>query len=113
MHRWVPLCVAALWPAAHAGAAAMVAQSGFNDAAGINSNITQDSPYTLGQTVDGRGSEEPGWAGPWSISRGGGAGGTEAGTAQAAAAFEGDGGLALDGLPSTGEMWAHRSLAAP
>src|SRR5690349_2811717 len=41
------------------------AQTGFNDQSGINSNATVGSPYTLNQTINGRGNGEPGWTGPW------------------------------------------------
>jgi hypothetical protein len=109
----MPLLLAVLWCAPDARAALVAAQSGFNDATGISSDATPDSPFTLGQTVAGRGVGEPGWAGPWGISRGGGAGGAEAGTAQSFAAYEGDGGLFLEGRPNAGEMWANRFLATP
>ncbi len=33
----------------------VIAQTGFNDQAGINSNPTPNSPYTIGQTAGGRG----------------------------------------------------------
>src|SRR6185369_5857921 len=61
MHRWLPVLLAALWSAADARAALIEAQSGFNDATGINSDAAQNSPFTLGQTVNGRGAGEPGW----------------------------------------------------
>ena len=35
--------------------AQVIAASGFNHASGINSDATPNSPYTIGQTVDGRG----------------------------------------------------------
>ncbi|MBS0263700.1 MAG: hypothetical protein JSS02_17285 [Planctomycetes bacterium] len=46
----------------HAGV--LVAQTGFNDQSGINSNPTVGSPYSLGN-VTGQGGVEPGWLAPW------------------------------------------------
>lgn len=47
--------------------AVVVAQTGFNDASGINSNGTADDPYEIGAAVDatGQGAGEPGWTTPW------------------------------------------------
>lgn len=49
--------------AAAGSAAHTVAETGFNDASGINSNPLQNSPYTLNSTVAGQGAGEPGWVG--------------------------------------------------
>lgn len=42
--------------------------AGFNDATGVNSNATPNSPYNVNNaSLNGQGVGEPGWAGPWSI----------------------------------------------
>jgi hypothetical protein len=93
-----------------ADAAEIYAQTGFNDQAGINSDPAAGSPYTIGQTVDGRGSGEAGWGGNWVTLNGGGLGGGEAAIVKTAAAFEGDAGLAV--VPaSNGNTTAQRKLA--
>jgi len=46
-------------------ATAVLASSGFNDQAGINSNATPDSPFQIGVTGEGQGLGEAGWDGPW------------------------------------------------
>jgi hypothetical protein len=71
------------------------AQTGFNDQSGINADPAPGSPYTIGQTVSGRGTGEPGWGEPWRALNGGAEGGEPDAIARSTAAFEGDGGLAL------------------
>src|SRR5262249_3557221 len=44
------------------------AAAGFNDAKGINSDSTPNSPYALGQSNRPGGRGEPGWEGPWQAS---------------------------------------------
>lgn len=43
----------------------LLATSGFNDASGINSNPTANSPFEIGVTVHGQGVGEAGWDLPW------------------------------------------------
>ena len=43
----------------------VIAETGFNDASGINSDGVANSPYQLGSPVVGQPASEPGWAGPW------------------------------------------------
>jgi hypothetical protein len=88
------------------------ASSGFNDASGINGNPTPNLPFTIGQTVANRGIGEPGWAGTWFVQDGGAVGGDAYAIVEAAAAREGDGGMAMvpGGLGSTRAI---RQLAVP
>ena len=44
----------------------LIASSGFNDASGMNSDPTPDSPYPLDSAGKQGGVGEPGWARPWS-----------------------------------------------
>jgi hypothetical protein len=88
----------------------VIAQTGFNDQTGINSNPTPNSPYTIGQTAGGRGAGEPGWADQWLMLNGGGLGGDADAIVRSTSAFEGDGGLALT-LGSRGSTVARRRLA--
>jgi len=68
----------------------VIASAGFNDAAGMHSNPTPDSPYKIGVVVNGYGVGEPGWvAGGW------GAGGYA--PVQDAVVYEGDGALYVEG----------------
>src|SRR5262245_22088764 len=78
----------------------VVAQTGFNDAAGINSNPVPGSPYSLG-LVAGAGGVEPGWLGPWSD-------GPMIALVQNVATFEGDQALRI---PAT--TAPSRALATP
>src|SRR5262249_49054429 len=80
------------------GHAQFIAQAGFNDASGINSNGTPNSPYTIGGPVAGAGVGEPGWAGPWIGS----------GTVQSTTTFEGDG--AVEIIPTSANQ---RVLSMP
>ena len=44
----------------------LIAQTGFNDAAGINADVTPNSPYQSGTSiVGGPGANESGWTTPW------------------------------------------------
>src|SRR6476659_2339595 len=74
---------------------------GFNDAFGINSNPTADSPYQLDPNLDGHGGGESGWAGPWSSGYG------SLSTVQSGRVFEGDGAMFLGG----GTVQVTRDLA--
>ncbi len=83
--------------AGRAPADTIIAQTGFNDAAGIDTG----SPYRLG-LVNGQGSGEPGWARPWAepLARG---------IVQNTVVFEGD--QALQILPTSagpGTSWNTR-----
>lgn len=61
--------VSAHWSASVANAV-IVAECGFNDAAGINADPVADSPYKANATTLGRGAGEPGWTGTWTGSTG-------------------------------------------
>jgi Ca2+-binding RTX toxin-like protein len=65
--------------------------AGFNDAFGIHSDPTPDSPYMLDSDLDGQGGAEPGWAGPWSSGYG------DKSRINSGRLFEGDGSLFLGG----------------
>lgn len=78
--------------------AGVIAQAGFNDASGINSNPTPNSPYTLGGSVTGAGIGEPGWAGPWVDVVGNG-------TVQTSTVFEGDGALQITPTSAPARQW--------
>ena len=105
------VALVALFAAAPAPAQ-IFASSGFNDNAGLNSNATPNSPYTIGATVADRGIGEPGWAGGWFVQDGGAVGGDPYAIVRTVAAREGDGGLSLvpGGLGSTRPI---RQLAQP
>ncbi|HTM55127.1 MAG TPA: PEP-CTERM sorting domain-containing protein [Pirellulales bacterium] len=75
-----------------------ITQAGFNDATGINSNPTPNSPYTLGGSVTGAGIGEPGWAAPWYNTLG-------TATVQTSTVFEGDGALQLTPTTSPARQW--------
>ncbi len=69
-------------------ASAVIAETGFNDGAGINSNATPDSPYPLEARGKQGGAGEPGWAGPWEPA-------SPQAVFQKKVVFEGDGALYL------------------
>jgi hypothetical protein len=103
-------CLVAIVQTRAYAAVEIYAQTGFNDQAGINSDPTAGSPYTIGQTVEGRGSGEAGWGSNWVTLNGGGLGGGEAAIIKTVAAFEGDAGLAV--VPaSAGNTTVQRKLA--
>ena len=81
-------------------AAEIIAQTGFNDASGINGNATSNSPYSLG-SLNGGGAGESGWLAPWS-------GSPTLTTVQNSVVFEGDQALRLQPTFSPS-----RALAAP
>lgn len=60
----------------------LVAQTGFNNASGINSGLVPPAPYSTGG-VNGQGSGEPNWSIPWNDSTG-------RSVVQSAVVFEGD-----------------------
>jgi hypothetical protein len=64
------VCAAAgLSFAAGSARAQVLASAGFNDASGINSNPTPNSPYNVNnQPLLGQGAGEPGWFTPWNAS---------------------------------------------
>jgi hypothetical protein len=46
----------------------VIASAGFNDASGLNSDPTANSPYNVNNVnVNGQGAGEPGWLTPWSV----------------------------------------------
>jgi DNA-binding beta-propeller fold protein YncE len=80
------------------------AASGFNDAKGINSNATPDSPFPLNKTNVAGGKGEPGWADYWPANPNA--------RFQKEIVFEGDGALYLTGSPSIGTNYS-RTLKRP
>lgn len=80
------------------GLGRMVAETGFNDAAGILSNGTAEQPYKIDSIVGGRGEGEPGWIGPWQVSG-------QAATVTGQRMLEGDGALKLQGLGKSARQW--------
>jgi hypothetical protein len=75
-----------------------ITQAGFNDATGINSNPTPNSPYTLNGSILGAGVGELGWAGPWF-----GIGGDT--NVQTSTVFEGDGALQITPTFAPARQW--------
>ncbi|MDB5344312.1 MAG: HtrA protease/chaperone protein [Schlesneria sp.] len=64
-------------------------QSGFNDVSGINSNSTVNSPFNTGNaSLNGQGTGEAGWAGPWHMTVG-------SAVVNSSTTFEGDGAAAF------------------
>src|SRR6478672_3015146 len=85
-----------------APAQAVVAISGFNDATGVNSDPTPNSPYDLNNSsLAGQGASEPGWLGPWTV-------GSFAAAVRGTTTFEGDGAVFMAGTSQP-----TRTLAAP
>jgi len=84
---------------ASAGQAALIAQSGFNDQTGINSNSTPYLPFELAHTIQQHGALEPGWTQPWIVGRG-------TVTAEADDPVEGDGVAKFSTGP--GSVWLRR-----
>ncbi len=83
--------LALLLAAGGAGRAQVIASAGFNDAAGLNSNPTPNSPYNVNNApLNGQGGGEPGWIGPWQ-------GGVGAPTLVSSPTFEGDGAAFFQG----------------
>ena len=96
-------------PLVVSGGQAILAQSGFNDQSGINSDPAPNSPFELGASVHGRGVSEPGWSGGWFVSDGGCACGFDLGQAVSTPTFEGDGALHVR-LGLFRETWMHRAF---
>jgi hypothetical protein len=79
-----------LVPLAGTARGQIIASAGFNDATGINSNPTANSPYNVANAnLNGQGAGEPGWLSPWQ------SGGTA--TVVSAGAFDGDGAAFMQG----------------
>ncbi len=76
----------------------LIAVAGFNDADGLGSDPTADSPYPLGKSNVAGGQGEPGWANPWPPSANA--------TFQKEVVFEGDGALRLAGTVNYGRQLA-------
>jgi len=111
-HIAAVLSFAAIAAGAMSGSAfgQIIAQSGFNDNSGINSNPAPNTPFTIGQTIHNRGEGETGWTTLWAVSAGGGTGGEDHALALAVAAREGDGGLQIDPTPGRGNTRALRGF---
>jgi len=82
--------------------AAVVAQSGFNDATGALANGTADSPYNVGSLLINQGGDEPGWARPWTS-------GFSRASVQGTTKFEGDGAIFF---PAAGDFVTRRFTVA-
>jgi len=81
------------------GTGTMLAETGFNDASGINGNAAPNSPYALGSPAPGQGTGEPGWLEPWQNTNNNAVIGNTA-------PLEGDGTLDVSGSNSqTGRRW--------
>ncbi|MFO0898484.1 MAG: Ig-like domain-containing protein [Pirellulales bacterium] len=81
------------------GTGTMLAETGFNDATGINATAAPNSPYSLGAPAPGQGSGEPGWLEPWQNTSNGA-------VISSDAPLEGDGSLELSGSNTqTGRRW--------
>ncbi len=99
-------------PAAAVTVGTVIAETGFNDAIGVNGNPTPDSPYDLGETIRSRGGGEPGWANTWTLSAGGGAGGAPSrAVASTSDPFEGDASLFIKKNDRYMPTWIHRALS--
>ncbi|MBI2825227.1 MAG: hypothetical protein HYX69_11130 [Planctomycetia bacterium] len=94
---------ALLGAAASTSTAQLVAQTGFNDASGINSNPPPDSPYKLNATIAGQGGGETGWLGTWTVI----SGPTTNSNVQSAVALEGDGALYAQRTTNTYRRFAN------
>src|SRR5262249_2941057 len=78
-----------------------VSRSAFNDASGINSNATQDSPFKLNSLLDGGGVGEPGWNGGWVGHE------TWASLVQSDVVYEGDGAMRMTaGTSGAARLWS-------
>jgi len=89
---------------ASTGQAGLIAESGFNDQAGINSDPTLYSPYELAHTVHQHGGLEPGWGGePWVVGYG-----VPLVTAEADDPVEGDGVMKMVPDPGPNKSWVRR-----
>lgn len=100
---WIAITlVFGLWVDLAEAAPILVAETGFNDALGINSDATPNSPYQLNATVDGQGAGEAGWSGTWSVT----SGPMTNSTVQNAVTFEGDGALFIERTSNTFRQWA-------
>jgi Ca2+-binding RTX toxin-like protein len=75
--------------------------SAFNDASGLDSDSTPNSPYMLGGNVNGSGGGEPGWATYWVSPQ------TSQCAVETTTVFEGDGAMGL----TSGTVQAQRDLA--
>lgn len=62
---YVAIAVAVAQPASAASVVKVIAETGFNDAVGINANGVANSPYSLNLPLPGQGGAEPGWANAW------------------------------------------------
>jgi hypothetical protein len=91
----VSVCILAASVGLRARAITVYAQTGFNDQSGINSDGTVGSPYAIGQTINGRVTNEPGWAGAWTTLNGGALGGDSNAVVSSTNPYEGDGAVAL------------------
>lgn len=81
------------------GTGPTLAETGFNDATGINASAAPNSPYALGAPAPGQGTGEPGWLEPWQNTANGA-------VISSVAPLEGDGSLELSGPNSqTGRRW--------
>ncbi len=80
----------------------VIAETGFNDASGINSDGVPDSPYQLNTSLPGQPVTELGWAGPWFQQHFN----DSVPTVQSGVVFEGDGAGWLPSITNTTRQWA-------
>src|SRR5439155_18416610 len=65
---FVGCVLTALLALAGAARGQIIASAGFNDASGINTNPTPNSPYNINNApLNGQGAGEPGWFTPWQV----------------------------------------------
>jgi len=90
------------------------AGAAFNDASGLYSDATADSPYQIGATALWKGVGEPGWAVGWTVSVGGTNPpfGSHYGDIRSDVVLEGDGALRMRNRQSE-ELWMHRRWSQP
>ena len=102
MNRYSIACAALLmWAGPCLANLVLVAETGFNDATGINSNPTPNSPYELDADLFGQAvGEQPQWLGTWTVSDPGKF------SAQSAITFEGDGTLHANRTAQGWRQWA-------
>ena len=98
----VPCRVSLAVPIPPVQAERLVAETGFNDLAGIYSSAIANSPYQLDSTISGQGIGETGWLTSWTVV----SGPIANSTVQSGIAFEGDGALHARRTTNTFRKWA-------
>jgi len=93
-------------PLLAAGLGPSLAETGFNDVAGLGAVAGDNAPYAIGAAIAGQGSGEPGWVGPWVQNNG-------AVAKVSNDALEGDGALLLLPTGLTARQWKVPDPNAP